>query len=85
MRSRSTVPRDYAKDFFPQPGDPDSVVANKKLLREQKMANARAGFDKGGESMIAKSDAPQMKAVNGKKYKKVPGGWEELTETSIAR
>lgn len=33
----------YAKDFFPQPGDPEDVVKNKKALREQKMANAALG------------------------------------------
>lgn len=33
----------YAKDFFPQPGDTQSVVDNKALLRKQKMANAALG------------------------------------------
>lgn len=31
----------YAKDFFPQPGDSDDVVANKAISRQQKMENAR--------------------------------------------
>lgn len=32
---------DYRKQFFPQPGDPPDVLANKQQLREQKMANAK--------------------------------------------
>jgi hypothetical protein len=34
---------DYAKIYFPQPGESELVVANKKAARAQKMANARAG------------------------------------------
>jgi hypothetical protein len=33
----------YAKDFFPMPGDTPDVVANKQALRAQKMENARMG------------------------------------------
>lgn len=47
----------YAKDFFAQPGDPESVIANKQSLREQKMENAR--LSAGGEkamNYLAKND-----------------------------
>jgi hypothetical protein len=34
---------DYAKDFFPQPGDSEQTVKNKQELRRQKMNNAKVG------------------------------------------
>lgn len=33
----------YAKDFFARPGDSDQVIANKEVLRSQKMQNALVG------------------------------------------
>ena len=50
--SGAAIPPDerlaYAKDYFPMPGDPDDVVANKTKLRAQKMDNSRlaAGVEK---------------------------------------
>lgn len=34
---------EYARDFFPMPGDTPQAVANKNKLRQQKMANAATG------------------------------------------
>jgi len=47
----------YAKDFFPQPGDPPDVVANKNSLRQQKMRNAAvaAGVESGHGPAVAQS------------------------------
>lgn len=42
----------YAKDFFPQPGDTSQVVANKEILRKQKMQNALIGAGAGAEERI---------------------------------
>lgn len=43
----------YAKDFFPQPGDTPQVVANKALMRKQKMDNALLGAGKMGNEILA--------------------------------
>jgi len=50
---------DYAKDFFPMPGDTTDVVANKAELRKQKMENALVGA--GPKAMVARGGAPQEK------------------------
>jgi hypothetical protein len=43
----------YAKDFFAQPGDPENVVKNKQVLRQQKMDNALAGAGKSSKKEVA--------------------------------
>ncbi len=73
----------YEKMFFPQPGDPKDVVANKELLRQQKEQSALVGAGKAGQKLAESSlvkqqpSAPQTKVVNGVTYIKVPGGWQE--------
>lgn len=46
----------YAKDFFPQSGDPKDVVANKAALRKQKMQNALLGAGEQGKQIMARGD-----------------------------
>lgn len=53
--SGAAIPPDerlaYAKDYFPQPGDTPQVIANKELLRKQKMQNALVGSGYNGQKM----------------------------------
>ena len=69
----------YAKDYFPQPGDSKTVQENKAALRAQKEKNARISSG-ASESSIQKKQIPQeeTKMIGKQKYKKVPGGWEEV-------
>lgn len=66
----------YAKDFFPQPGDTNEVVANKEKLRQVKMESARNAA--GGDRTMG----PQKKTIdgttkeyNGKTYKLIGDRW----------
>lgn len=70
----------YAQIYFPQKGDSPEAVANKAALRAQKQDSARiaAGVET-GHGPADTAGAPQTKVVNGVTYKKVPGGWQEVT------
>lgn len=74
----------YRAQFFPQPGDSSEVAANKEALRLQKMDNARmgAGKDMRQAGPLQFKSKQATKVVNGITYKKVPGGWEEVTAGS---
>lgn len=60
----------YAKDFFPRPGDDDTTIANKAILRAQKAQNALYGA--GPAAMYASKD-PQKKTTAGGRG--ASGGW----------
>jgi hypothetical protein len=60
----------YAKDYFPRPGDSKDVVANKAALRQQKMENSLIGGGEMGQQELARRQAPkepmvQIKAPDG--------------------
>jgi hypothetical protein len=54
---------EYAKDFFPQPGDTEQVVLNKKKLREQKERTAR--FSAGNAARDSSEDPGKKPGVHG--------------------
>lgn len=49
----------YEKMFFPQPGDPADVVANKEVLRQQKEQSALTSAGKAGQKIIQSEKQPQ--------------------------
>lgn len=50
----------YAKDYFPQAGDTEEVIANKANLRKQKMENALLGAGKQGQAVLDKKTQTQF-------------------------
>jgi len=78
--SGAAIPNDerlnYAKDFFPRPGDTPEIIANKAALRQQKMETSKLGAGSKFEKIVEKSTKEELKIIDGVTYKKVPGGWE---------
>lgn len=64
----------YAKDYFPQPGDTEKVVANKAALRKQKMENALLGAGREGMRMAEQMAPAQVQQVSNTVRVKDPKG-----------
>lgn len=64
----------YAKDYFPQPGDTEKVVANKAALRKQKMENALLGAGREGMRMAEQMAPAQAQQASSTVRVKDPKG-----------
>lgn len=66
------------KQYFPRVGDTNEILKQKKANRLQALANLKAESSRAWDLIPSISTQNNIKEINGKRYKKVKGGWEEI-------
>lgn len=72
----------YSRIYFPAPGDDKQTLENKRVLRQNFIDTEKMTAGGAWKDPLPLQDVnaqSQTKVVDGVTYKKVPGGWQEVT------